>query len=58
MIFCLNFLSDPDLFQWVINPYSQLLFCQMISRLLNWQKLVDFTLLSNWLVQLEIRFDL
>lgn len=49
MIFCLNFLSDPDLFQCVINPYSQLLFCQMISHLLNYQKLVDFTLLpSGW----------
>lgn len=55
--FLINSLSTPDLCQWVINPYSTLCY-QMISHLLNCQKIVDFTWLSNWMMQLEVKFDL
>lgn len=62
MIFWINFLPDPDLFQWGINPCSQLLFHQMICHLLNCQKLVDFAFklagtVRNQIWFIEIRFQ-
>lgn len=55
--FLINFLSTSDLCQWVINLYSNL-FYQMISHLLNCRKIVDFTWLSNFMMQLEVKLDL
>lgn len=55
--FLINFVSTSDLCQWVMNPFSNL-FYQMSSHLLNCQKIADFTWLSNWMMQLEAKFDL
>lgn len=55
--FLINFVSTSDLCQWVMNPYSNW-FYQMSSHLLYCQKIVDFTWLSNWMMQLEAKCDL